>query len=259
MDARKINILVVEYDQCLFTVHGTSPQMLSRPVIEFIRDRRGIEGFYGCTHRSFARLPELKTKAKEELQSTTYTQQDLLDNFSTVKITQNLQEAVSLKCFAVSTLDDLVLEECGAGYTNHIAPFEKTNGKTKPADDAPLFLATKFKSQKDTKNPQLLQIAQHIATQYSNANITLTYLDTKEKICKSGREACKQKRWPSNVSIDIYQHMAESDRSPIELIGTAKPKTKKKSDLQMVGSFALGTSPYSDVTSSPHLKPGSGI
>ncbi len=259
MDARKINILVVEYDHCLFTVNGTSPQMLSKPIIDFVRDRREIVEFYGCTHRSYARLAELKNKAKEELLSTTYSQQDLLDNFSTFTITHHFQTAVSLTCLGVSTLDDLVLEECGAGYTKVIAPYEKSNGKTKPEEDAELFLPAKFKAQKDTKNPQLLQIAQQVARLYSGAEITLTYLDTEKKVCKSAREACQQKRWPSNVSIEIYQHAAENDRSPVEHIGTAKPKTKKKSDLQVVGSFALGTSPYSDPSAGPLLKPGSGI
>jgi hypothetical protein len=194
--------------------------MLSTGLLQHI-DATDYDAFYGCTHRCYSMLPRLKVSAKNK-KSTHYTDEQLNDNFPTYKITANIEYATGLPCLAVSTLEDVIRNDCGIGFNDVIKPFEL---EEKAPDVGSYVKFNEVGTYSKTKNLQLMQVALHAQTAYPEASITLNYIDDNKTLCNKAQTVTGEANWPKNVKLRIFQHVADSDNAPTTPIGEEKKRT----------------------------------
>jgi hypothetical protein len=233
-------ILVVGYNNCLFTLYGTHPKFLSNPLLEFAKQGQFF-GFYGCTHIAKVKLKDLQENKESKITDTSHTLDELKECYKTYQITENFLEAAELDCFGVSTIDDLamnlplskdgvpvkdlsesafndlIFSECGKAYYDSIKPYEFFNDEPYPNETLTL---TEFFQNSKNKNVQLIQIARHASEYCLGEDIELHFVDDSKKVCEQAFEAVKHEFWPPNVKLFIFHHRAENDQSPVIPIAT---------------------------------------
>src|SRR3990167_1326048 len=126
MPKKNIRLLVVDYDFCAVTILGTNSKMLSKGLVKYAKENY-YDGFYGCTHRCFRSVDVLMQHAMKIACHHNYSVLQVANNYSTYKITENFQNEAGIKCIEVSTLDDLISEECGKAFREIIKPYEENH------------------------------------------------------------------------------------------------------------------------------------
>lgn len=216
-DRSDINLLVTDYDMCAFTNMSTHRYLLSNSLLKYVNNMR-FDGFYGCTHRCFITLPELKNRWLARASESYSSEEKILSNYSTYSVSVNLAAETGLSCKTVSTLDDIMLGECGYGYESIIKPYE--TDQVIPENNLNYIKSTvEVNLHYNSKNIQLTQIARHAAENYpSTTSISMHYFDDKESLCEQALLVSNDNdNWPKNVSIEVYHHRANSDDAPIAL------------------------------------------
>lgn len=206
-----IKILVLDYDHCAFTLLGSHPAMLSIPLLQHIHQEQ-YAGFYACTHRCLVMMPKIKAAIDHSNAAKKIKPELIAANWPTYKITEHLQLASGLTCFAVSSIEDLPKEKCGAGYDELIKPYELGLKKSNTSKSISL---KEYNIHAKNKNAQLLQIAKHAAKNFPYASITLVFIDDKMDYCHDALSATRQTDWPKNISLQVLRHLADSDNAAI--------------------------------------------
>lgn len=214
----KIKIFVIDYDNCAIDDFGDiSYKLISQG------KKGGYIGFYGCTHRSYLEVTSIVEMIKKAQEKKSF-MASIAQQYFTHLITKNFAIESNLPCIAVSTFDDAIYPECGIAYKKVIKPYEIDGiiPKENQHVSAETILKTKEPGVINTKNPQLLQIAQHAAINHPDAReIELDYVDDKLELCNSALEAAKQADWPAYISLNVYHHNAK-ESSEIKFIGKSK-------------------------------------
>ena len=94
-----------------------------------------------------------------------------------IKLQKTLKQT-ELKCMAVSTQDDIIYSNygCGYAYENIIKPYEEK--RQLPSSEKKYNSLWHLWSNHSSKNPQLMQIAQHaVKNTDPETSITLDYMD----------------------------------------------------------------------------------
>lgn len=234
-----VNILVLDYDDCTFSLNSDREDAISEPLIAHTTDHQ-FDAFYGCTHRSYASIDWLKTYMQNRAAKINYDKEKLENAFPTYKITASFANATQLPCYGVSTMDDYLYEKCSVGFENTLKPYEKD--KTL-ATNTPYLSGYKipFFAYYYGKNPQLLQIAKDAKEKHPNQKIQLTYVDDTLSLCKMAKEASKLPEWPEDVTLNIMRHDASKINAtiiPLEDIEAAETPYTDYSYLPAISFFA---------------------
>lgn len=209
--------LVIGYNQCAYTLNGSNPQLLSNPLIQFAKQNAQYDGFYGMTGRCYINLGNLYNHSLAKLPGKgNYNTSDLNDNFFTYQITDHFADQTGLHNETVSTLEDIKLGECGAGYEKILKPYESSGSLPtgKYIDD----LTSMYTLLQDHQT-QLLQIAKDVVKRHPEAaSIRLDVVDDKTTHLKYAMRACNDATWPKNVKVRAYRHDADSDKAEVKEI-----------------------------------------
>lgn len=239
---KPVRILVIDLDCCTMTYKDQRMDFLSQKVIDIAKDAsREYAGFYVCTHRCFFSLGNVDShQFPAYFKNNFYAQQSkniqrdnlrfktkfLPHNQLTQCLVDNFKQASGLRCFAVSTLDDVCLppevtnEPCGFAYENVLKKFEdellaKNSGDLvlsgdleipafKPAYPVLSLEGFDLHTQKTDKNAQLIQVAKHAASQFPDSLIELDYLDDALDLCQGVKHLPPLEI--SNVKIRSFRH-----------------------------------------------------
>lgn len=228
-----VRFIVTDYDHTAAIPDSTRDDLLSTSLIQRALDaKQNYQGFYGCTHRSLMtafviKYPWLNPVVKKYFNHHSAAE---IQNITTTKITQNFYQATNLPCQAVSMLDDVLSGQCGATYNQIIKPYEASQ-RTLPFGSIFSSLAT-LATNYGSKNPQLLQIAQHAAAAYPNVTVTIDFFDDKLNLCQKAVDATKQMNWPKNVNLNVFHHGVKGNIQQV----TAPAQ---QSFIRRVGFFAV--------------------
>lgn len=218
--------------------------LLSEQLLSHVKAEK-YDGFYVCTHRCHANdggnirqhlepvemvRDYMLLAKKKKIDTSAVIDVTHIDNecqFVT-RIIKNFQQAAGFtdqQCFAVSTPDDAG-HECGSGFTHILKPYEEAvirtkrttahrwpNGVwgTKTYYDFSLemdFKQTPIVYYDDTtKNPQLMQIFQHVSQLFPEAEIDLDYVDDSKPVLANALKI-KQDDIPHHVKLHVFEHDA---------------------------------------------------
>ena len=219
MNTREMMIyLVTDLDDCAYTIKGSRDDNLSQALVTHAK-ANAYNGFYVCTHRSYAGISLLKNyeivNSIIQNHSPCHLYYDII-NFPTYKIVDHFQNATGLQCVGVSTTDDILIGTLGSGFENLIKPYE-TSGR--PAKPEQLYIPlSSILSYSWSKNPQLLQIAQHAAKLNTHSTVILDYFDDQPSFSEQADNLNDDHQLPDNVIIRAFHHHATSDSAAIKPI-----------------------------------------
>lgn len=205
-----VRYLVTDYDDCAYSATSMRADSLSQPIVDMAL-AGDYDGFYGCTHRAYGSY-QYADRAASVKRLIGYPNSAANLNFPTYVITKNFAAATSLRNMAVSTLDDLLYQECGEAYTKVLKPFEVF--KVRPVFSVGYIQPLGIPARLGSKNFQLTQIAKHAAALHPGAEIVLDYVDDKESLGREAIAASAGREWPGNVFLNIY-HYTEMVVRPI--------------------------------------------
>lgn len=212
MQARKVRIIITDYDLCAIAYNGTQVDMVSPALVAFVK-RKPYEGFYGCTHRAYSNMSFVVGYASKHANKDAYSDEQVKQLSLTTTATNNITAKLGIKCLGVSTFEDTVKgRKCGQGYEEIIKPFEESNKKPEKSAS---FLRFLFCNLHDKKT-QLTQIATDAVEKFPDATITFHYIDDNTKILKNALEVTQEKAWPKNAKIKFFHLDPKGDTATIQ-------------------------------------------
>jgi hypothetical protein len=263
---KTVKILVVDYDECSFSLMNERKDGLSPELIK-IAKKNNYRGFYGGTHRCYRSL-RITSFISNYMQLNQEREKQNENSIFTHIITKNFAEATGLSCFAVSTPDDFSdaaskapsEQQCGLGYEKILKPWEeeillldkKNTLEKKPyvlpdAKDQSYSIQLKpFEKVSNNKNQQLLSIARDASFKFPDSNIEIDFFDDREDFCSSISQIPLDKL-PLNTSIRSFRHcpalgIIASIEKPLQIIGHTQHKNgfpSRKNDDEILRHLLL--------------------